>query len=127
MSTPISSFYDYFPVPARIPAMAPLFGAGKLMELEDDIQYMKQLYPEMCKKILMLIEERCDRLEYDGSILFDNYPDKITLQRLAKDILASSQDTENPSPDLLALTEILLFHEIFYRRTRYRSRKRLYM
>ena len=52
MSTPISSFYDYFPGPALIPGMSPILGAGKLMELEDDIEYMKQLYPGMCKKIL---------------------------------------------------------------------------
>ena len=70
MNTPISSFYDYFPGPALIPGMSPILGAGKLMEFEDDIQYMKQLYPGMCKKILQNIEERCDRLEYEGSMLF---------------------------------------------------------
>lgn len=128
MNTPISSFYDYFPGPALIPGMSPILGAGKLMEFEDDIQYMKQLYPGMCKKILQNIEERCDRLEYEGSILFDSYPDKVTLERMAKEILAASQDesiatTEN----LLALTTILLYQEILYRRARYRSRKRLYM
>ena len=128
MSTPISSFYDYFPGPALIPGMSPILGAGKLMELEDDIEYMKQLYPGMCKKILQNIEEHCDRLEYEGSILFDTYPDKVTLERMAKEILAASQDENIPaSADLLDLTTILLYQEILYRRARYRSRKRLYM
>ena len=95
MNTPISSFYDYFPGPALIPGMSPILGAGKLMEFEDDIQYMKQLYPGMCKKILQNIEERCDRLEYEGSMLFDSYPDKVTLERMAKEILAASQDEKH--------------------------------
>ncbi len=127
MNTPISSFYDYFPGPALIPGMTPILGAGKLMEFEDDIQYMKQLYPGMCKKILQNIEERCDRLEYEGSVLFDSYPDKVTLERMAKEILDASQEEAAASDDLLAVTTILLYQEIIYRRTRYRSRKRLYM
>ncbi len=128
MNTPISSFYDYFPGPALIPGMTPILGAGKLMEFEDDIQYMKQLYPGMCKKILQNIEEHCDRLEYEGSVLFDSYPDKVTLERMAKEILSVSQEEGvAPSDDLLAVTAILLYQEIVYRRTRYRSRKRLYM
>ena len=117
MNTPISSFYDYFPGPALIPGMSPILGAGKLMEFEDDIQYMKQLYPGMCKKILQNIEERCDRLEYEGSMLFDSYPDKVTLERMAKEILAASQDESiATSENLLALTTILLYQEILYRR-----------
>ena len=128
MNTPISSFYDYFPGPALIPGMTPILGAGKLMEFEDDIQYMKQLYPGMCKKILQNIEEHCDRLEYEGSVLCDSYPDKVTLERMAKEILSVSQEEGvAPSDDLLAVTAILLYQEIVYRRTRYRSRKRLYM
>ena len=89
---------------------------------------MKQLYPGMCKKILQNIEECCDRLEYEGSILFDSYPDKVILERMAKEILAASQDESiATSENLLALTTILLYQEILYRRARYRSRKRLYM
>lgn len=128
MNPPVSSFYDYFPGPALIPGMSPILGAGKLMEWEDDIQYMKQLYPGMCKRILQNIEERCDRLEYEGSILFDSYPDKVTLERIAQEILSASQvDEDAASNDLLPLTTVLLYQEILYRRMRYRSRKRLYM
>ena len=67
MNTPISTFYDYFPGSALTPGIPPILGAGKLIEFEDDFQYMKQLYPEMCKKLLNQIEECCDHLEYEGS------------------------------------------------------------
>ncbi|MGN1206442.1 MAG: hypothetical protein ACI4SQ_05585 [Eubacterium sp.] len=127
MNTPISSFYDYFPGPALTPGMTPILGAGKLMELEDDIQYMKQLYPGMCKQILRNIEECCDHLEYEGSILFDSYPDKVTLERMAKEILDATKEDTASSENMLPLTTILLYQEILYRRARYRSRKRLYL
>ena len=83
----------------------------------------------MCKKLLNQIEECCDHLEYEGSILFDSYPDKITLERMAKKILEDSlpADETDSFETLLPLTVILLYQEILYRRIRYRSRKRLYM
>lgn len=129
MNTPISTFYDYLPGSALTPGIPPILGAGKLIEFEDDFQYMKQLYPEMCKKLLNQIEECCDHLEYEGSILFDSYPDKITLERMAKKILEDSlpADEKDSFETLLPLTVILLYQEILYRRIRYRSRKRLYM
>ncbi|PKM49380.1 MAG: hypothetical protein CVV02_16455 [Firmicutes bacterium HGW-Firmicutes-7] len=41
-----------------------------------DVQYMKSLYPDMCKRIQVLVDEECDKLEYDDSIMYDEYPDK---------------------------------------------------
>lgn len=111
--------------------MQPLFGAEKIWELEDDYSYLKYLYPDICSQINKQIEEECDRLEYDGSIMFDDYPDKMSLQRLAGRILENCQKEDpNCSPDqkpnIGELVEILLYQEILFRRARYRKRKRLY-
>ena len=122
---------DYWFGQPAIPSMQPVFGAGKLWEMENDYSYLKYLYPDICNPIQELIDEECDQLEYDGSFIFDTYPDKISLQQLAHKILKKCNDK---SPDtfpmdnkhIRELVEILLYHEILYRRNRYRNRKRLY-
>jgi hypothetical protein len=62
-------------------------------QMERDIQYMKSLYPTQAKNIQMLVDEECDKLEYDGSIMFDEYPDKLGLRKIGMDIyLKMNQD-----------------------------------
>ena len=124
-------FQDYWFGQPAIPSMQPVFGAGKLWEMENDYSYMKYLYPDICSKINQFVNEECDQLEYDGSMLFDSYPDKLSLQRLAHKILIKCNEKD---PDafpmdnthIRELIEVLLYHEMLFRRNRYRNRKRLY-
>ncbi len=126
-----SPIQDYWMGLPATPSMEPLPGVGKLWELEEDYSYLQYLYPDICQKLLDVIHEECDRLEYNGSQMFDMYPDKVSLQFMARKI--EKQCREN-DPDLFSddpghlseLIEILLYHEILYRRNRYRTRKRLY-
>ncbi len=113
------------------PSLPPLFGTDKLWELEEDVSYLKYLYPDICTKITQQIEETCDRLEYDGSIMFDDYPDKTTLQNMAHSIHKTCMEKfpeifPDTSPHIQELIEVLLYNEIIFRRRRYRNRKRLY-
>ena len=36
-----------------------------------DLDYMKSLYPAAAKRLIPYIEEECDRLEYEGSMMYD--------------------------------------------------------
>ncbi len=56
------------------------------MEYERDMERMKELYPRDVKSILDLIEEECDKMEYEGSLMFDEYPDRMMLERLVDKI-----------------------------------------
>lgn len=128
----IENLPDYWFGQPQIPSMNPAFGTEKLWELENDVSYMKYLYPEICQQMTKCIEDECDRLEYDGSFIFDDYPDKTTLQRLAHSIYHTCHEN-NPAkfpadqPHIQELAEVLLYHELLFRRNRYRSRKRLYL
>ena len=42
-----------------------------------DVSYMKSMYPAEVKKILPYVEAECDRLEYDVSMIYDEYPDRL--------------------------------------------------
>ncbi|MDE7313471.1 MAG: hypothetical protein K2N87_17930 [Eubacterium sp.] len=50
------------------------------MEYERDMERMKELYPEDAKRIQKLVEEECDKMEYEGSMMFDEYPDRVMLK-----------------------------------------------
>lgn len=45
-----------------------------------DFEYMKSLYPDMARRILPYVEEECDRLDYQCSMMYDEYPDKLQLR-----------------------------------------------
>ncbi len=51
----------------------------KEMEYEKDLDRMRELYPNEVKKIQKYVDEECDRMEYEGSLMFDEYPDKTML------------------------------------------------
>lgn len=71
-------------------------------------------------------------MEYEGSLMFDVYPDKTALQITAAGI---ERDFRKKYPDaypeegtlLRDMIEVVYFHEIMYRRSRYRNHKRLYL
>ena len=62
--------------------------AQRLEEAADEIQtqYWKSLYTEKIKKIQQEIEHTCDELDYAGSFIYDEYPDKINLNRTGRQI-----------------------------------------
>lgn len=124
-----------------VPSMMPASGRARLWELEEDNAYLNYLYPQITKQIREFTEEACDKLEYEGSLMFDVYPDKASLRIMAGEIqgdfLKKYPDTCRESPEgeapaysskmLRDMIEVVLFHEIMYRRNRYRNHKRLYL
>ena len=72
-------------LPMGIPLM-PLYGYDNSEDADKDWDYMRQMYPVIAKKLLKEIEEECDKLEYDGSCMFDEYPDRVYLSRIADKI-----------------------------------------
>ena len=62
--------------------------ARRLEEAAEELQaqYWKSLYPEKIKKIQQEIERMCDSLDYAGSFIYDEYPDKISLDRTGRQI-----------------------------------------
>jgi hypothetical protein len=68
-------------VPMGVPMM-PLYGYDNCEDADKDWDYMKQLYPVVAKKLIVEVEDECDKLEYDGSCMFDEYPDRVYLGRI---------------------------------------------
>lgn len=49
------------------------------METERDLQYLQQMYPTDAKRMQKKVEEELDKLEYEGSMMYDEYPDRVSL------------------------------------------------
>ena len=122
------------------------------IEYERDRERLKEMYPKEAKRIQRVVEEECDKMEYDGSLMFDEYPDRVMVQKLCDDIYNKVYDnttaeveteqyrdrrpgggfTPPPPPPPRRdrggrdLIEILLFDEMFRRRCRHNRCRRFW-
>ena len=55
-------------------------------ELFRDVEYMKDMYPAEMKRISEAVSEECDKLEYEGSPMLVEYPDREELRRVARTV-----------------------------------------
>lgn len=53
---------------------------------EEDYNRLKQFYPECASQIRPLIERACDKMEYEGSRMYDEVPDKNMIRKLCESI-----------------------------------------
>ena len=90
-----------------------------------DYDYMKSIYPDTARRILPYVEEECDRLEYDASMIYDEYPDQLQLRMMCRRIYDRAKDTEEqPGQWLKDLIQVMVCQELCHRRREYRGRKR---
>ena len=94
-----------------------------------DYEYMKSLYPDTAKKVLPYVEEECDSNEYPCSMIYDEYPDRFLLRMMCNRIFDKvvSQEKLEPEDWLRNLIEVILYQELFKRRSDdRRNRRRFY-
>lgn len=61
-------------------------------EDEKDWQKLKEMYPDIAKIIQIEVENVCNNLEYEGSMMFDSMPDKERIRRMSDDIFKKVED-----------------------------------
>ena len=92
-----------------------------------DLEYLQQMYPSQARKFQKTIAETLDHIDYEGSMIYDEYPDKWQLYKLSKDItdrIRREDEKVDPScgdmPEkwewMGDLVQILLCYEIYKRR-----------
>ncbi len=80
-----------FKGPVGVPMM-PLYGYDNYDDAEKDWAYFRQLHPSTAKRVLQEVDKECDKLEYDGSCMFDEYPDRIYLGKIVERIYVIIKD-----------------------------------
>lgn len=125
------SFPFYMPYPIWMPF-------EQEWEQEKDREVMKSYYSRRAAMIQEKVERECDRMEYDGSMMFDEYPDKFMMEHLCgkieKELLEEEQEemkelemqNRRGGNDLRDLIGVLLFNEMYRRRCRHRRCRRYF-
>lgn len=96
-----------------------------------DLEYLQQMYPKDAKRYQKRISEILDKIDYEGSMIYDEYPDRWQLYGIADNIMtilkneAREEAVENEHAEqfseekwewLSDMVQILLFYEIYKRR-----------
>ena len=92
-----------------------------------DLEYLQQMYPAEAKKYQKIIAGILDKLDYEGSMIYDEYPDRWQMYKLAQDILERIKRKEakdNPGAEIPKekwewasdMVQIILFYEVYKRR-----------
>ncbi len=86
-----------------------------------DYDYMKRLYPKEVRLISSVLEEYLDRLEYEGSPMFAQYPDAVTIYRIASEIWKklSLKGDEKEVCQIKNMVQVMVCQEIYVRRRRH--------
>ena len=116
----------------------------EIMASERDLRMLQSMFPQTARMLLPYIEEACDRMEYDGSMMYDQYPDAETVRRIQEGIWEKTagqfpvQPEETPDEMLMMqmpgrgpgqnwpndLIRVLLLQEMHHRRCRHRGCRR---
>ena len=61
-----------------------LWNYPEKMEEEEDARRLSEMYPIMAKRLQPYVEEICIQLEYPGSMMYDEYPDQLSLMKKSR-------------------------------------------
>ena len=99
-----------------------------------DLEYLQQMYPKEAKRYQKMIAGILDKMDYEGSMIYDEYPDRIQLYKLSMDILErikredekkrQEEAGENEVPPVSEekwmwigdLIQVIMYYEIYKRR-----------
>ena len=86
-----------------------------------DLEYLQQMYPAQARKYQKIIAETLDHIDYEGSMIYDEYPDKWQIYRLTEIIMDKINKLEGDSSDMdpdqtAEFVQVLVFYEIYRKR-----------
>lgn len=87
-----------------------------------DLEYLNTLNPRELAELKYIIEQECDKMDYDGSMMYDECPDKVMFMKKCNDICSVANcncDYAKKCPDkawLKDMVNVLLTNEMYRRR-----------
>mgnify|MGYP000136632469 CR=1 FL=1 len=97
-------------------------------EILNDLEYLQQTYPGEVRRCQRRIAEILDKYDYEGSMIYDEYPDRLQLRLMCRRIYDKAEkEEENPGAWLMDLIEVMTYQELCRRRVEHREiRKKIY-
>jgi hypothetical protein len=133
----LHSFPSQIPLPFYMTYPGYL-GAETEREILKDMEYLQQVYPGEVKRYQRRVAEILDKMDYEGSMIYDEYPDFGSLRRMVDSIMKILQNEEDGLPEeqrtpaekwnwLADMIQVLLCDEIYKRRHGGRRGKNFWM
>lgn len=94
-------------------------------ELERDREYLMEMYPARARIIMVLVEDACDKLDYEGSPMYAMYPDRETILGISGQIYDKVRYNDTDY-NLKHMIDVMLCNEFFVRRSRYKRRRKFF-
>ena len=90
-------------------------GPGGEQGLLQDLEYLQQMYPNDVKRYQRRVADILDKADYEGSMIYDEYPDRCSLLALTKSIckVLEREEESAPAEDMI---QVLLCNEVYKRR-----------
>lgn len=90
--------FHFYPLYANIPAFAG-WNQNSEQQIMEDFSYLQQMYPAYVKQLQVKMNDILNTMDYEGSVIYDQYPDKIQLERFVSSILtAVKRDKASTAP-----------------------------
>lgn len=65
----------------------------------EDMEYLQQMYPTYAKRYQAVISSVVDKMDYDSSFIYDQYPDKLSIQRMVESVMIVIKSDEENDAD----------------------------
>lgn len=102
-------------------------GAKQEQEILKDMEYLQQVYPVTVKQYQRRVAEILDKMDYEGSMIYDEYPDFTSMRSMTDSIIRIMQNEDKELPEeqqlpeekwnwLRDMIQVLLCDEIYKRR-----------
>ena len=110
---------------------SPFFAAqplwGRSMEEQQEArerQRMQSYYSRTASDLQRLVEAECDRMDYRGSMMYDEFPDRLMMEHTCRNIARQygrengGKDEKNGRRGTARFDRRLFYNEMFRRRSR---------
>lgn len=102
-------------------------GVEQERTLLQDLEYLQQVYPAEVKRYQRRVAEILDKMDYEGSMIYDEYPDFGSMRRMAESMMKILQNEDGELPEeqrmdkekwswMTDMIQVLLCDEIYKRR-----------
>ena len=85
-------------------------------ELLNDLEYLQQTYPGEVRRCQRRIAEILDKYDYEGSMIYDEYPDREFLYRELSKVRQRHPEETAGGKEGQDLLQVLFINEIYRRR-----------
>ncbi len=122
----IHSFPSQLPLPFYM-SYPGYLGGSREQELLQDMEYLQQVYPAEVKRFQRRVAEILDRMDYEGSMIYDEYPDYGGMRRMSESMVKILQNEDSELPEeqrtpaekwawILDMIQVLVCNEVYKRR-----------